>query len=246
MSRSRAIFLSLCFLALPSCAVIEEILAGLSRFVDENDDGPLFAYATNLADPRVRIAAVTPDDTGLVLADAEFSEGTEITTVALSPNLAFVAGDWNFIFRDIGDFGVFAINVDGERVVFETDNTISLTDELACRLPEFEAEAKRLAVDYIGVLEPGSMPSVDDIEVDIMISDVPNNTLTFVGWTDPIQFTVRDEYEVNFTFQIDDPPVSGPYDIEPQLILRGDAAIRRAPSGTWIFEACATPAPVVP
>ncbi|MGI9395029.1 MAG: hypothetical protein ACR2OY_10325 [Boseongicola sp.] len=246
MLRLRAIILPLCFLALPSCAVIEEILVGLSRFVDENDDGPKFAYATHLTDPRVRIAAVTPDDKGLVLADFEFSEGTEITTVALSPNLAFVAGDWNFIFADVGDFGVYAIDASSDRVVFETDNTISLAEELACRLPDFEAEAKLLAIDYIRVLEPGSMPSADEIDVDIMISDVPSNTLTFVGWTDPIQFTVRYEYESNFTFQIDDPPVSGPYDGAPRLMLRGDAAIRRAPSGIWIFDACATPAPVEP
>lgn len=239
--------------ALPSCSVFERIIGGLSDFVDDTEDGPRFVYAVAADDPVIRFAVLTPEDKGLVLASSGMDlPGAFVERVRLSPDARYGAVGYDLQFADVSDFGVQIYNArTGAREHAETDNTIGLGDELACRIPAFEALALPRAIDYVALAFPDETIRAEDIEVRIAIGDEGGNTLSFVRWGSDNALVAT--YDLMSGAEAVIAPLGitlAPEEWEPPR-LTGPLVYRRTARGDWIADACPaalpgvlTPAPV--
>jgi hypothetical protein len=231
----RAIVLSLSFLALPSCSVVEDILSGISGFVDVNDDGPLFAYATDQNPPSVLIAVITDADAGLVLQGVSPSpDMSKIDNIVLSPDGRFVGGNYNLLIGDDIDVGMFVINPRTDSVeVFETDNTVNLDRRISCRLPDLQVMADALARNYVDVVFPDhNIPPENVTGVIEVAEEDSGNTLSFSGWNGLQSFVARYDLLADVEVVVADPPIRLPYDIGPIPRIEGILHYQRTAGGS--------------
>lgn len=238
--------LAIC-LTLPGCAVLQTISDGLSDFVDANDDGPRFVYAVAADDPIIRFASITPDDLALPLSGRAIGiEGAQIDRLRLSPDTNHGAAGYNLFGPDFDDFGIVIMNATSGRIeAFDTDNTLSLNDDLACAVPRFVSEALPPARDYIAAVYPDLGIDPADVTVIPGIRDTFVNTLTLSG------FSASGEVVASYDLASSTRIVVASAGIEEEVTddilprLDGPLVYTRQSDGSWSIDACPDPVPTV-
>ena len=157
-----------------------------------------------------------------------------------------MGGSFDEIFADVVDFGVFVINTSNAEIeLLRTDNTIGLDDEIACRIPDLQSTADRLAQEYVALVFPDLDNSPANITGVIGVADDSNNALGFIGWTDLESFTAFYELTTVLDVVIFEPPIRNDYDIGPLPTIEGLLQFGRVADETWDIVGCPGAVPAV-
>ncbi len=174
------------------------------------------------------------------------NRGADILSVALSPNARFGGGGWDLIFADVSDFGVFVFNAEnGRKELFLTDNNITTSDELACRVPEIAEEIRTAVTPFVDRFFPGLGLDPATFTFDVAIEDDGGNNLAFVGWTADNRIVARYDYENGSTVRVPAPGFDiAAGDWTPPRIT-GRIIFERQSDGSWAADACPASFPPV-
>ena len=165
---------------------------------------------------------------------------SDIVRIVLSPDGRFVGGSYDFFIGEDSDFGIFVINPRTDRKeVFGTDNTITLDDEIECRIPELQAMADRLAWNYVKRVFPDLGIPQRNVTGEIEIAgEDSGNSLSFIGWNGLQSFVARYDLLADVEVVVTDPPIRLPYDIGPIPRIEGILHYQRTADGSWTVDGC--------